>query len=113
MKNMDIEKPPINNYEEYKEEEEELLITLSTNATFADLFKAINELGDKEDFEEFHFDEELWDNFDEGIAEEILSFRDSQKEKAATTKVTDFFKKRGYSIEDVSVYLPIKFQDKT
>jgi len=33
-----------------------------------------------------------------------------QVSKAATTKVLDFFKKRGYSQSDVSVFLPIKFK---
>ena len=107
---MNIEKPSINNYEDSNEEE--LVVTLPINSTFADLFKAIDELEDKEYFEEFHFDEELWDNFDEKIVEEILSFKDIQKEKAATTKLTDFFEEHGYSMEDVSIYLPIKFEGK-
>lgn len=93
--------------ERMEDEEQELEVSISKDATFADLFNAIDAI---EEDEEFHFDEELWDNFDSEVVEEILAFQDTQASKAATTKVVDFFKERGYSQSDVSAFLPIKFK---
>lgn len=103
-----VKQPPIEN----SGEEKELLITLSKRASFADLFEAIEALEEKEGLGEVHFDEELWDNFDKEIAEEVLSFQDdAQKDRAATTKIIDFFQEHGYDQEDISVYLPVKFKE--
>jgi len=90
--------------------ERELNVSISKDATFADLFSAIDVIEEKEGLDELHFEEELWDNFDGGTVEEVLAFRDVHASKAATTKVLDFFKERGYSQSDVSVFLPIKFK---
>lgn len=95
---------------EMEDEERELNASISKDATFADLFNAIDTIEEEEGLGELHFEEELWDNFDSAIVEEVLAFRDVQAGKAATTKVMDFFKERGYSQSDVSVFLPIKFK---
>ena len=95
---------------EIEDEERELNATISKDATFTDLFNAINDIEEKEGLGELHFEEELWDNFDPEIVEEILAFREVQASKAATTKVLDFFNERGYSQIDVSTFLPIKFK---
>lgn len=96
--------------EEMEDGERELNVTISKDATFADLFNAIDAIEEEEGLGELHFEKELWDNFDPKIAEEVLAFRDVQASKAATTKVLDFFKERGYPQKDVSVFLPIKFK---
>lgn len=96
--------------EEMEDEERELNATISKDATFADLFNAIDAIEEEEGLDELHFEEELWDNFDSEIVEEVLAFRDVQASKAATTKVLDFFKERGYPQKDVSIFLPIKFK---
>lgn len=92
------------------EERKKLNASISKDATFADLFKASDSIEEEEGLGELHFEEELWDNFDAAIVEEVLAFRDVQASKAGTTKVLDFFKERGYSQRDVSVFLPIKFK---
>ena len=96
--------------EEMEDEERELNASISKDATFADLFNAIDAIEEEEGLGELHFEEELWDNFNSEIVEEVLAFRDVQVSKAATTKVLDFFKERGYPQKDVSVFLPIKFK---
>lgn len=96
--------------EEIEDDERELNATISKDATFADLFNAIDVIEEEEGLDELHFEEELWDNFNSKIVEEVLAFRDVQASKAATTKVLDFFKERGYPQKDVSVFLPIKFK---
>jgi hypothetical protein len=96
--------------EKMEDEERELNATISKDATFADLFNAIDAIEEEEGLGEFNFEEELWDNFDSEIVEEVLAFRDVQASKAAMTKVLDFFKERGYSQRDVSVLLSIKFK---
>ena len=90
--------------------EYDLKVILSKNATFVDLFIAIDAVEEEEGLGELGFEEELWDNFDKEIAEEVLSFRDEQVTKAMSTKVIDFFRERGYTQADVSAYLPIKFK---
>lgn len=96
--------------EEMEDEERELNATISKDATFADLFNAIDAIEEEEGLGEFPFEEELWDNFDFRIVEEVLAFRDVRASKAATTKVLDFFEEHGYSQKDVSVFLPVKFK---
>ncbi len=95
---------------EIEDEEQELNVILSKDATFSDLLNAIDFIEKEKGLGELHFEEELWDNFDSEIVEEILSFRDIQASKAATTKFMDFFKERGYSQSDVSKFLPIRFK---
>lgn len=92
-----------------RKEEKELEITLPRNATFADLFNALDEIEKKEGLGEVQFEEELHDHFGEETVEEILAFQDNQA-RAASTKVIDFFKEHGYTQRDVSTYLPIKFK---
>lgn len=104
---MNFEKSPIENR---GEEEKEPLATLPKEATFADLFEVMESDEESEELADL-FEQELEDNFGSEILDEVLSFESTQKDKATTTKIIDFFKKRGYSQEDVSVYLPIKFKD--
>lgn len=92
--------------EKREEEDQRLEVSISKDATFADLFKSIDTIENDEGFEKLHFEEELLRNFNEKIMEEVLSFRDT----ATTTKVLDFFKDHGYSQSDISVFLPIKFK---
>lgn len=94
--------------EKMEDEGRELNAIISKDATFTDLFSAIDAIEEKEVFDAF--EEDLWDNFDFRIVEEVLAFRDAQANKAATTKILDFFKERGYSQSDVSALLPIKFR---
>lgn len=96
--------------EKMEKGEWELSATISKDATFADLFAVIDTVEGKEGIGELNFEEELWDNFNPDIVEEIIELRSSQEDKAATIKVLDFFKERGYSQKDVSVLLPIKFK---
>lgn len=96
--------------EKMEDEEQELDATISRDATFADLFNVIDAIEEEEGLGKLHFEEELWDNFDSEIAEAVLAFRNVQADRAATTKVLDFFKERGYPQNDVSVFLPIKFK---
>lgn len=95
--------------EEMEDEERELNAIISKDATFVDLFNAIDAIEEEEGLGELHFEDELWDNFDATIMDEVLAFRD-EASKAATTKVLDFFQERGYSQSDVSIFLPIKFK---
>ena len=96
--------------EEMEDEERELRTSISKDATFTDLFNAIDAIEEEEGLGELHFEEELLDNFDPEIVEEVLAFRNAQASKAETTNVLDFFKKHGYSQSDVSAFLPIKFK---
>lgn len=97
--------------EKDEDEGRDLLVTISKDATFADLFKATDKLEVKEGFDDFHFDEELWDNFSPEIGNEVLAFRNHHNaEQAASTKVVDFFQGRGFSPDDITTFLPIKFR---
>ena len=87
--------------------EKEGIVKLSKDATFVDLFEAIDASEEKE--EEVHFEEELLDNFDKEVVGEILYFRNNPGE-AAKTKVADFFRKHGFLKSDITTYLPIKFK---
>lgn len=95
-----------------EDEERELKVSISKDATFADLFNAIDDIEGKEGLGALHFEEELWDNFNVALAEEVLAFRAAQASKAATTKVLDFFTQLGYPQKDISIFLPIKFKRK-
>lgn len=92
------------------EEKDKLRVTLSKDSTFADLFSAIEEFESKEGLGALNFEDELHDHFDAATMEEILAFQDAQAGKAASVKVLDFLKERGYSQKDVSAFLPIKFK---
>lgn len=100
-------KEKIEKEEEEGEFEEEIIVRLSKSATFADLFEAIDNL--EQEGEEVHFEEELWDNFDEEVVEEILELRNNLS-KAAKIKIISFFRKHEYSGKDITTYLPIKFK---
>jgi hypothetical protein len=91
-------------------EEQELNVTISRDATFADLFKAVDAIEEEKGFDKLHFEEDLAENFGPKILKEILDFQNAQADKVATTKVLDFFKKRGYSQSYISAFLPIKFK---
>jgi hypothetical protein len=95
---------------EHPEDGREIRVLLSKDATFADLFAAIDALEKKEGEGVVHLDDELADNFDEKIAEEILAFRGIDNNKAASTKVIDFFKAHGLPQSDIITLLPIKFK---
>lgn len=84
--------------------EEEKNVEISSKATLADLFNNLDELEEKIGFDNVHFWEEIWDNFDSKIGDELLNSMDSD------VKVIDFFKKHGYGKGDIEVYLPIKFK---
>ena len=88
----------------------ELNVTISKDATFADLFAAIDAVEEKEGLDELHFESELVDNFDSETADEVLAFYDVQEDKATTTKVLDFFKEHGYTQSDVAALLPVRFK---
>ena len=98
--------------DENEDEEQELKADIYRDATFADLFEAIDAIEEDVGLGELHFEEELWDNFNSEVAEKILAFRDVQEKEAANTKVLDFFKKYGYSQNDITVFLPIEFKRK-
>ncbi len=95
------------NNEKY-EDTEDVVIKLPVNATFADLFKEIEDLDD-ETKEQLYLEEELMDNFGEEIALAFAEF-EFETDIAAKTVVLDFFAQAGYSKEDVGIYLPIKFK---
>lgn len=88
-----------------RKEEGELEITLSRNATFADLFNALDEIEEKEGLGAVHFEEELWDNFDDAVASEVLL----RSKELSNLKVLEYFRDKGYSIKDIEAYLPISF----
>jgi len=85
-------------------ESEELRVELRRDATFIELFDAIDDIENEEGLGEVHFEEELWDNFDPEFVEEVLSLRGTSM--AATTKLTDIFME---PLADISAYLPIDF----
>ena len=95
---------------EIKDNERELYVSISKNATFADFFNAIDTIKEEEGLSELYLEEKLYDTFNTEIVEEVLAFRDEQASKATTTKILNFFKERGYSQSDVSTFLPIKFE---
>ncbi len=127
---------------EIKREEKELekrersrIIRLRQDATFADLFAAENKIAEKveeNENEEENTDDptnlvaELWDNFDEAIASEVLDFRTNlgtlnfkkpeeyteEEKKMVNLKVAEYFQNKGYSIKDIEAFLPIKFKKK-
>ncbi|TSA44926.1 hypothetical protein D4R51_02960, partial [bacterium] len=89
--------------EEEAEEKEEARIgvTLSRSATFEDL-------GNKK-FNRDVFETELWDNFDSKVASVVIALLSANSKKSGAVKVLDFFKERGYSEDDISTFLSIKF----
>lgn len=92
--------------------ETDYYVTLPKDATMADLFAAIRafeEEADEEVVDELHFNEELHDNFNPEISHDISDLEDDP-EAAAKTKLVDFFRERGYDLEDIIAYLPIKFK---
>ena len=95
---------------ERTEIKKEKKVSISKDATFADLFDAIDAIEEDSELGELNFEAELHDNFNSETAEEVLAFHDERASEAATTKILDFFRKHGYSQKDVSAYLPIKFK---
>jgi len=92
-------------------EEKDLCIQLSQDATFVDLFAAIAAIESIEGLGSLHFEEELWDNFVEAVVEEVLAFQDPLSALASKedTRLVDFFNGRGYTKEEIEIYLPIEF----
>lgn len=90
---------------ERDEDEKTITIKISPNATFADLFAAIEKLDDIDDAQIFYL--ELDDNFDQRIVEAVHAFQDQPQ--AASIKVVEFFKQQGYSKKEIETFLPIKF----
>ncbi len=82
-------------------EEEERDIKISSDATLADLFEAVNRLW-LQDIE-VDLEAELWDNFDENLVEALLS------NQSSNAKLIGLFAGYGYSKEDIEAYLPIRF----
>lgn len=115
-----------------KKKERARTIRLERNATFADLFEAeekiakkVRESGDEdEDDDPTHLVAELWDNFDETIASEVLEMRaklevlrlkgrggyTEEESKLADLRVLEYFEGKGYSADEVEDFLPIKFK---
>lgn len=91
------------------DEENEMQVKLPKSATFADLFRAIDALEDKAELGDVHFEDELWNNFEEHVAKEVLSFRTDRASDAETVKVLEFFQSCGFSQEHVETFLPIDF----
>ncbi|MDO8581968.1 MAG: hypothetical protein Q7S16_03765 [bacterium] len=86
-------------------EECEHVLTLSKNATFMDLFRALNKTEKKEGFGEVHFEDEVLDHFGDGILEEIQRLYSERSQM----RILDFFAEYGYSKEAIEAYLPIQF----
>lgn len=86
-------------------EAKEIIIKMPPAATMADLFAAIEKV---EDDDNFHFDEELLDNFNQDLIDEFNGIKNNPNQAAAVT-VADFFKKYDYKPDDLSAFLPIKF----
>ncbi|QQG45961.1 MAG: hypothetical protein HYY55_03195 [Candidatus Niyogibacteria bacterium] len=126
---------------EIKREEKDLekqerakTIRLKQGATFAELFDAENRIAEKiegsEDEEDVgdptHLVSELWDNFDEDVVLEVLDFKaklealslkkpeeyTEEEKKLANLNVAEYFHNKGYSVEDIETFLPIKFKKK-
>ena len=95
---------------EVENEERELHVTISKEATFADLLGAIETLEEEEGFGALHFEDELQDSFNPETVREALDLLDEGSEEAATTGVIDFFIGHGYEEEDIIEYLPIEFE---
>ena len=97
---------------ELEEKEKSRTIRLKRDATFADLFNAVEDIEDSEAYEEYWeiFDEELINNFEPDVAEGILSLRSDQASKAKSTNILDYFKGHGYTQKEISAFLPIKFK---
>ena len=87
--------------------ESNLSVTISEDSTFAELFRAMDSIEKINGLGSLHFEEELYDNFDPKIAEKIIESH--QNNSMDNIKILDFFKDEGYSKDDVSTYLPIKF----
>lgn len=99
----------------YVEVEEELRVVLPPEATMADLFRAIDDIVEKEGLEKLYFEAKLWESgFDKETVKEVLSLRedDERADEAAKIKVIEFFEKHGYDKDDITAFLPIKFRRK-
>ncbi len=96
-----------------KDREAEGAVILVLDATFFDLFEAI----ESDEGIEVELDELFWSevyervgsHFDEDAQGELEKFFD-QPALAKTTKVLEFFEKYGYSKEEVEAFLPIRFK---
>lgn len=104
----DPENKAMREAEEKRERElENWSAEISKDATFKELFDAIDE-GDEDLRQSDIFMGRVWYNFDQEISNEILELLDDVK--AANTGVIAFFKKHGYSKSDIETSLPIKFK---
>jgi hypothetical protein len=80
-------------------------MVLASDATFADLFAAIDAAG--EAMEEVFF-AELQDHFDGDLVEAMVSMQ-TDATLASMSRVVDFFKARGVSQRDLTAFLPMRF----
>lgn len=105
----DPENMALRRVEEKKERRlEKWSAKISKDATFKDLFDAVDDR-DEELRQSELFMSEVWDNFDQEICDEILDMQ-SDDIKAVGTKVVEFFEKYGYSKKDIETFLPVKFK---
>ena len=115
---------------ELEEKERKRTIRLDRDATFADLCKALIKIEEKaqenEDEESLaeHIGAELIDHFDSDVISEVsdaiiqfetLGSKEPEKytdeeKKLANLKVLEYFQEKGYSVEDIEAYLPLKFR---
>lgn len=89
-------------------EDTDLTVSISRDATFADLFNSIDAIEEEIGDGELLFEAELVDNFSADFVDEVLAFRDMPSSRV--TRVLTFFKERGYSQSDIIALLPVKFK---
>lgn len=90
--------------------DDELVLSLSPNVTFGDLFEALNSDEEGVDALSELFWSEVYDNFSQEIQEDLQRLHLNDPELAKKTSVPDFLKERGYSRKDLEAFLPIKFK---
>lgn len=94
--------------DEAEPESGEKRLALDSNATMADLFRALDQFEAGQAGESVFF-RELYDNFDLDLTHEFLELQ-TDYDQAGQVTVAAFFKKYGYSKSDIKTFLPVKFQ---
>jgi len=89
---------------------EKKTVFFARNANMEDLFASLESADDtdEEPWEDI-FWSEIYDQFGAEVAEEIEMAR-QERATAGKTKIIDFFRGRGYEIDDIEKYLPVKFR---
>lgn len=86
-------------------------VSLTQDATFSDLFEAIEEgVLDVETSRELFA--EIFHHLDEETRAELQKLHLDEPELAKTTKVLDFLRQRGFSKKDIETFWPIRFRRK-